>query len=328
MKRSRKDSATLQLIRSGSETHIDFDFVVEEAGERPMSLAKRALHQQVRNARGQRFYADLLFALVHQSYGASEAESLWYDLLKHRDRLEAQLGRRVGVAVAAVDLLSNIRRRLERPTLVPEADLAETTKAATHDPLTGLWDRGTFQVFIEHEMRRAQRTRQPMSLIMIDVDQFKAYNDTNGHPAGDRALQKLATVLGDEIRGIDLLSRYGGEEFALVAPATSKLQAVQLAQRIRRRFRRSFAREGLTVSLGVASLADDANSVRSLIQAADEALYHSKHTGRDRVSAFDPRWEMESDTQVTRKDTTPPDKSGHYVRAGRAKADKLDQATG
>ena len=143
---------------------------------------------------------------------------------------------------------------------------------------------------IESAMRRevdlARRHRQPLSLLMIDVDHFKRINDSHGHPAGDQVLSELAAEIGRAARSTDLLYRYGGEEFALLLHNTPAEGALITAERIRRAaaklevtYRGSVL--NFTVSLGIATLHDD--SAAELLRRADEALYRAKHEGRNRV---------------------------------------------
>lgn len=160
------------------------------------------------------------------------------------------------------------------------------------DPLTGLRNRRYLDRFLETEVARANRYDAVFSVAMVDLDHFKIYNDTHGHPAGDRILQAVAETLTAEVRDADVVVRYGGEEFTVVMPDSANEQARDVCERIRQRIEeQSFAGEevvpgGLTVSLGLASFPEHAKSADELIQAADRALYEAKEAGRNRVVAF------------------------------------------
>lgn len=163
------------------------------------------------------------------------------------------------------------------------------------DGLTGVANRRQFDVTIEKEMRRAMRTGNPLSLLMIDIDHFKDYNDHYGHQQGDACLIQVAAELAAMLkRPTDLLARYGGEEFAAILPDTSQAQALQMGEAIRRHaagLRIPHEKTGdllkhITVSIGAATQnPGQPLEIAALIGAADRALYLSKRTGRNRVTA-------------------------------------------
>jgi diguanylate cyclase (GGDEF)-like protein/hemerythrin-like metal-binding protein len=174
-----------------------------------------------------------------------------------------------------------------------EIDLLQVQlrEQATHDALTGLHNRGYLDSTLERELARSKREGMSLSVVMIDVDHFKKFNDHYGHQAGDESLKNVArTLQASARRASDLVARYGGEEFSLVLPNTDAAAAQQLAEAVR------LAVEGLdmphalspqgrvTISVGVATMTgDSARSVASLLQAADEALYCAKGAGRNQV---------------------------------------------
>jgi diguanylate cyclase (GGDEF)-like protein/PAS domain S-box-containing protein len=168
--------------------------------------------------------------------------------------------------------------------------LRETLETqARHDPLTDLYNRRYMEEALEREMRRAERSRRPMGLIMLDLDYFKRYNDTLGHEAGDRLLVALANVLRSQVRAGDIVCRYGGEEFLIILPETTPELVVQRAEQLRRLVSAqlqdpSEGRVGpVTLSLGVAVYPLHGSSVSDLVRAADAALYRAKSRGRNRV---------------------------------------------
>ncbi|MGN6330150.1 MAG: diguanylate cyclase [Motilibacteraceae bacterium] len=164
----------------------------------------------------------------------------------------------------------------------------EAQRLSTTDPLTGLWNFRYLSMSLAREIERATRFRRPLSVLMLDLDHFKAVNDTHGHPRGDAVLRELAARLTEQIREVDVLARYGGEEFVLVLPETTLEGAAVLADRICTAVRREpFGEEGevplrLTVSVGVAGFPDHAASAATLVRVADDALYVAKEAGRDR----------------------------------------------
>jgi diguanylate cyclase (GGDEF)-like protein len=167
----------------------------------------------------------------------------------------------------------------------------ETQELAITDGLTKLLLRRQLLERLEDELKRAAQSGTPLSFILLDIDHFKAVNDTYGHPAGDKVLREIAQMVKKRVRDVDLCGRYGGEEFAVLLPATDLKGAKLVAERIREGVgREPFELRGesrrITVSLGISSFPGDAQEMEDLIERADEALYRSKERGRDRVTAF------------------------------------------
>lgn len=164
---------------------------------------------------------------------------------------------------------------------------------AITDYLTNLYNRRYFMQRGAEEFKRSMRNKQPLSLLMLDVDHFKNVNDTYGHEAGDMALQQVAAVLKFNLRETDILGRIGGEEFAVLLPDTKLDAAAMLAERICRSVESSLLSMpgqsltiSLTVSVGVAELSGVMSGIDDMLRHADSALYHAKHDGRNRVMAY------------------------------------------
>ena len=240
---------------------------------------------------GNELYAELLFAVTYKKFGPAEAKAIWDDLVKHKYFMSQALKRDVGVRVAALDYLSNYKRVLTNTRLLSEQELDEILMTARRDGLTGLRNHRTFQERLREEVEKAVQTKQPLCLFMIDVDHFKKYNDTHGHATGDFVLQEAARLIRRTVRDGDIPARYGGDEFAVILPATGKKEAAPIAERIRAeaetsKFHKAEKGISITFSIGVASCPDDIDQPATLVELADAALYLSKSRGRNRVTIF------------------------------------------
>ncbi len=160
---------------------------------------------------------------------------------------------------------------------------------SVRDPLTGLFNRRYMEETLEREIRRAARANGPVSIIMLDVDHFKHFNDTFGHEAGDIVLRGIGAVLRAQVRAGDIACRYGGEEFTLIMPVASAEVARQRAEHLRAQVkglvvhRRGVALGQITVSLGVAAFPVHGDTGETVLGEADDALYQAKRAGRDQV---------------------------------------------
>lgn len=188
----------------------------------------------------------------------------------------------------AVRIRSLVKKKLYLDTLLSRVETA--MNAAITDKLTGLYNHTYLKHFMAHEVKRCDRQHQSMAFIMIDIDDFKQYNDTYGHPAGDTLLRLFGQLIQQSIREVDLAARYGGEEFAVVLPYTDCESAHETAKRILGNIRNSSLSEGparrcerKTASLGIACYPGDAQTVEDLIQRADEAMYRAKKQGKNQV---------------------------------------------
>jgi diguanylate cyclase (GGDEF)-like protein len=164
------------------------------------------------------------------------------------------------------------------------------------DSLTGLPNRRYLEERLSEELNRSKRYDFPMSFLMIDIDDFKAYNDKNGHQAGDVALQITAHCLKGALRAADVASRYGGEEFCILLPQTAVAEAGVIADRIRQRVSTTEFPHGkaqplgqVTISIGVSTFTKNIDSPENIIAAADRALYQAKSLGKDRIEVYGER---------------------------------------
>jgi diguanylate cyclase (GGDEF)-like protein len=160
--------------------------------------------------------------------------------------------------------------------------------AASHDALTGCLSRGAFQERLEHESKRARRHHSTFSLIVADVDNLKALNDSGGHHSGDRALRLLASVLSQAARETDVVGRLGGDEFAMLLHDTDREAALTAATRMNEALHSVTGSDSVTASLGVSTWLGGDDGPDALLRRADEALYVAKRAGRDRAAMWEP----------------------------------------
>jgi diguanylate cyclase (GGDEF)-like protein len=177
---------------------------------------------------------------------------------------------------------------------IENSQLYEKTVSRAHsDSLTELWNHGYFQYLLQSELERAKISQGPLSLIMLDIDNFKVYNDTLGHQAGDKILKALAQLIKNQSRKMDYVCRYGGEEFTILLPQTEKKEAFLIAERIRSDIAKyPFINEDilpnkkLTASVGLSSFPDDGSNPTEIISHCDSALYQAKQKGKNNTCCY------------------------------------------
>ncbi len=203
-----------------------------------------------------------------------------------------------------LDILSTLTSHaaaiIHRSRQMARTELLE--QLSVTDPLTELYNRRFLEKRMHEELNRCMRQEQPLTVMLIDLDHFKCYNDSCGHMDGDTALKKTSRILRSCVREMDVVTRFGGEEFCLLLPGTSKEEAMFVAERIRQGIEREPIKGEellpggrLTASLGLASFPDDGTTANTLIHAADVALYQAKNAGRNRTTPFHPeeeRWQQ------------------------------------
>ena len=205
----------------------------------------------------------------------------------HAGRLEAQVRTRTRDFKQANEALGKANRELANA-------VEELARLARTDGLTQLNNHRTFHERIKAEVKRSERSNSPLTLLMIDVDHFKLYNDAHGHPAGDKVLLRVAQMMQDTLRTTDVIARYGGEEFAVLLVDTPLSFGARVADKLRTAIRgaefvgaaESQPRGRLTISVGMAGWPMHGKTDLALIEAADKALYEAKRAGRDQVKLY------------------------------------------
>ncbi|HEY7698769.1 MAG TPA: diguanylate cyclase [Vicinamibacteria bacterium] len=263
-------------------------WLLEEASQGRLEGLERLLSS------GAEAHAPLLRLLTQLDFEESEARNHWNGILRHRAELTSRLGREASVQLAALDYFQTLAPSIKNPKVVEMATFLATERSAITDGLTGLYNRPFFDASLRRELKRARRYGLAFSLVMLDLDDFKMVNDVHGHVVGDEALSRLSEVIRASVREIDVACRYGGEEFALILPETSRTGAYIVSERIRVDAKDLFERKPLgsdpsekvsmSVSGGIAIYPTDSNSAEGLLRMADKALYRSKHEGKNRIT--------------------------------------------
>jgi diguanylate cyclase (GGDEF)-like protein len=220
-----------------------------------------------------------------------KAAEYWRKVLNHRESMIASLNRNVDLIPALCDFLSSSPDHFDRPKIVEESDFARVIEGNTHDSLTALFNRPYFDQIFEQHISLARRYNTDLSVLFLDVDDFKDINDTYGHRVGDETLQKIARVIQLEKRDSDIAARYGGEEFVLLMPHSENIHAFVLAERIRTHIEQMEMDAGseqykVTISGGLASFPSNAHDSKGLLKKADSALYLAKGAGKNTISFY------------------------------------------
>jgi diguanylate cyclase (GGDEF)-like protein len=249
------------------------------------SATAAALARLEAQAPGLPIYSTLLSLLTHLDFPEPAARRHWEKVCVHQRALRKTMRRDPGLRVALLDYFVNQTRVLRNPKVIEMALYQRTEQTALGDPLTGLFNRAYLAQVMRRETSRARRHGRPLSVIMLDIDDFKRINDTHGHLEGDRVLVKAAGLIKENLRDIDVAARYGGEEFAVVLPDTGRSGAFIVAQRIRMSFegRLRSGREPVTISGGLAAYPSDGLTPQQLLQFADQGLYRAKAAGKNRI---------------------------------------------
>lgn len=272
--------AWLTRRQSDEGVRVSFEHVQAEAGDSDDKDTLKAC-SRMRIRHGDAYYAELLFVLTRKRYPLADAKQLWLAIVAHRDGIREALGRNPGIVVAALDYLTNVSDQLPRAVLIEEGALCQMLRHATHDGMTDLYDHQTLEVLFE---QFAAEKNDALSVIMVDLDHFKRFNDEHGHQAGDRVIRRVAQVLRDHVRDTDIAARYGGEEFCVVLRNKGPIEAGNIAERLRLAIAKALVADGVTASFGVASYPSHVDSPSDLISVADRALYISKTHGRNQVT--------------------------------------------
>jgi diguanylate cyclase (GGDEF)-like protein len=221
----------------------------------------------------------------------TRAAQCWESLLVHRSEMILALGRPINLVAVMCDYFALQNDAISDPKLLEMAAYENIILQSTHDNLTGLYNRRYFTNAVTQNIALAKRNQNDLSILFIDVDDFKDVNDIYGHDAGDQALRQISKVISGAIRQSDVAARYGGEEFIVLLPFTNSIETLILAERIRVsveacKLEVDGKALSITISGGIATYPVNAQSAEDLITLADSALYYAKGAGKNNISLF------------------------------------------
>ena len=240
---------------------------------------------------GDSVHSELIHVLTNLRFSPEEARRHWREISLHRNVIQLCLDSWVDPRVAVVDYFLTVERRLQNPKIIEMSLFERTHQLAYRDELTGLYNYRFFREHLAREVSRCQRNGTPLSLLMLDIDDFKRHNDRFGHDESNAALTRTGHLLTESLRQEDVAIRFGGEEFAVMLPATPKTGAAVVAEKTRQGVETGLATDAdqpgnLTVSIGIATFPADAVNTAELVRQADHALYTAKAQGKNRVELF------------------------------------------
>jgi diguanylate cyclase (GGDEF)-like protein len=248
---------------------------------------------QIRSEEGIQLYAALLLILTRMQFEEAEARRHWQAILEHRRALAGTLRREVALRVAVLDYFLNLNRQLTGPRLIDLSFAERQEPASGEDRVTGLSNASAFLAALQNETRRAKRYDLGLSVLYVDLDDFREINERHGELVGGILLREVAILIKNKIRDIDVAARISGEEFGVILPETDRMGAFLVAERIRREVERHGLRRSadgrpisMTVSVGVARYPEDATTADRLVERAEEALHLAKSRGGNTVSVY------------------------------------------
>jgi len=272
-----ESNISLDLIKIQDNSTIPYHILIRFADD--ASLLETYIERY-----GVKFYQQCIFSLTHISISEHFSKKMWSKFINHRVKLNSILKRDVGLKVAAMDYLENFSEGLYNMTSFEVDKVDDIVDAAIIDKLTSLYVRRIFDVILDIEFQLFLRNSSPLSLMMIDIDNFKHFNDTYGHQEGDEALKIIGKVLLHSIRSYDTACRYGGEELIVIMPQTNLDTAVSIAKRVCKNIADTDINgKTITVSIGVSEATESIVYPAELLKHTDDALYEAKSKGKNQV---------------------------------------------
>jgi len=241
---------------------------------------------------GDSTYQKIIQTLAGLELTVAKAKKAWFEIIEHRKNMSKALKREVRLIVSIGDYFSTFENSLKQPKLIELNTFEKAIKESTHDSLTGIFNKTYCQETMNQQISFAKRQNSDLSILFLDIDDFKDINDTFGHQSGDMVLTAIAQEIANTSRSSDIVSRFGGEEFVVLMPNTSNINALIISERIRKNIEAkniSIMNNktcNVTISGGLVSYPSDAKNSANLLAIADQALYRAKGAGKNNISIF------------------------------------------
>lgn len=264
------------------------EIINEFADQKKVTIKQKARIKRLQTKYKKKIYIGLLYKLTNIYFEEKEAKEIWLAIIIHRESLQKKLKREIDIEVAVLDYFIECQKDLiDNPLIIEEKIFEAIKKRVLIDELTGLYNYRFFKHRIKEEISKSKRYKNPFSIIMIDIDDFKKYNDSYGHMEGNDVLKRIANLLKKLLRSTDVIIRFGGEEFLVILPQIAKKQALLVADKIRSKVSELRFKSSITISGGVATyLSDTKSNENTLIRLADLALYRAKYEGKNRICNY------------------------------------------
>jgi len=271
------DSLKESVLNCSINAHDDDDFINE----------LNTLAQE----NGEDTYQVIIQTLTSLALESEEARKCWFEIIAHRKDISHILDRKISLLTTISDYFNSLETSLKNHKIVDIDVYEKIKKESTHDSLTGLFNKSYLLEALTQHISLAKRHNTDLSVLFLDIDNFKEINDTFGHHTGDIVLKNVAHTISRGMRASDIIARFGGDEFVILMPNTYKTNALLLSERLRKAVKqKTITIKGITrkitVSGGVASFPIDARKAENLLNLADSALYRAKGAGKNYISLF------------------------------------------
>ncbi|MBM9546622.1 diguanylate cyclase [Leptospira sp. 201903074] len=273
--------------RPGQRIEDTITAILEEDPNHEENLLSQIKESQIHHLEDGQIYSAILKVLASVDIPENESELIWKEVVKNKIKLSECMNRQVGLRVALFDYFTNINPKFKNPKIIEMKLFADTEKLILVDELTRLYNRRHFETALVREFKQSTRYNQNLSLLIMDIDDFKKINDTYGHTTGDEILTKVAKQITSCLRMEDTACRIGGEEFAVIFPQTNEEQAMIASEKLLEACRTiQLSGKSVTLSGGIVSFPEKVKTCEDMYDLADRALYTAKYSGKNQIVAY------------------------------------------
>lgn len=280
-------SHTTLRPRNGQRIEDTIMDLLEEDPYNEELLIQKLQKNQFQNKDHSQIYSAVLKVLTSLDIPETDSKEIWEEVLENRNKLANCLKRPVGFRVALLDYFINQNHKIKNPKIIELRLFAETEKLILVDELTRLYNRRHFETALVREFKQSTRYNQNLSLLVIDIDDFKKINDTYGHLMGDEILKQVANKIATSLRMEDTACRIGGEEFAIIFPQSNESQAMIASEKLLEACRTiQISGKSVTISGGLVSFPEKVKRCEDMYDFADRALYTAKDSGKNQIVVY------------------------------------------